>query len=279
MDGKSAVDLAVERGGKACEAELLRELLAAAGGPGGGGGGGGVDGLDDGGLSALSVAARGGHAWAIEALVDAGADPDEPNDDQDTPLHLACLHLQPEGVRALLRRGADETLCNDDFDLPDDVVGHCVPEENRDEEIVEWIHEMLARAQADRVWRRRGWLAMLSARRRRSLVEEQVRQQHQAIEQKQKQLEHHESDAATIELVDTSRSAEDRRLPCDWEPWSARTASRRRFGGQGEPGAGLEGVTSEGEGVHPSLKKFHWTVGKMVDVADELIFRRIVTYL
>ena len=142
MDGKSAVDLAVERGGKACEAELLRELLAAAGGPGGGGGGGGVDGLDDGGLSALSVAARGGHAWAIEALVDAGADPDEPNDDQDTPLHLACLHLQPEGVRALLRRGADETLCNDDFDLPDDVVGHCVPEENRDEEIVEWIHEV-----------------------------------------------------------------------------------------------------------------------------------------
>lgn len=31
--------------------------------------------------------------------------------------------------------------------------------------------------------------------------------------------------------------------------------------------------------VHPSLKKFHSTVTKLVDVTDELVFRRIVSFL
>lgn len=33
------------------------------------------------------------------------------------------------------------------------------------------------------------------------------------------------------------------------------------------------------DAVHPSLKRFHTTVTKMIDVADELIFRNIVSYL
>ena len=75
-------------------------------------------------------------------LIDAGADVDETNDDSDTPLHIACLYLQPDGVRTLLRRDADETLCNDDFDAPGDIVGHHVSEDKRDEEVVEWIREV-----------------------------------------------------------------------------------------------------------------------------------------
>lgn len=137
IDGKSAVDLAVVgTGGRQI---VLRELLAIAGGHGTAGG---VDTLDDAGLSAMSLAAREGRAWAINALVDAGADPNDSNDDQDTPLHLACLHLRGDSVRALLRRGADETLCNDEFEVPEDVVGQCVPEEKWDEEDVEWIREV-----------------------------------------------------------------------------------------------------------------------------------------
>lgn len=79
---------------------------------------------------------------AIDVLIDAGADVDDANDDGDTPLHLACLHLQPDSVRTLLRRNADETLSNDDFDDPGDIVGHSVPEDRRDEEVVEWIREV-----------------------------------------------------------------------------------------------------------------------------------------
>lgn len=43
---------------------------------------------------------------------------DDLNGDADTPLHLACLHLQPDSVRTLLRRGTDEMLCNDNLTLP-----------------------------------------------------------------------------------------------------------------------------------------------------------------
>lgn len=75
-------------------------------------------------------------------LIDAGANVDEMNDDADTPLHLACLHLQPGSVRALLRRNADETLVNEELEDPGDIIGHEVPEDKRDEEVVEWIREV-----------------------------------------------------------------------------------------------------------------------------------------
>ena len=38
-------------------------------------------------------------------------------------------------------------------------------------------------------------------------------------------------------------------------------------------------VTDDGVHVRPSRQGLHWTVAKMVDVADELIFRKIVSYL
>lgn len=46
-------------------------------------------------------------------------------------------------------------------------------------------------------------------------------------------------------------------------------------------GAG-EGTTDRdysADRVHPSLKRFHWNVTTMIDTADELVFRKIVTYL
>lgn len=51
--------------------------------------------------------------------------------------------------------------------------------------------------------------------------------------------------------------------------------SRRKLSIGGGEGIG----DSSAERVHPSLKRFHWTVTKMVEVADELIFRKIVSYL
>lgn len=67
------------------------------------------------------------------------------NDESDTPLHLACLHLQPDSVRTLLRHNADETMCNIELDTPGDLVGHYAAEEMRDEELVEWIREVRER--------------------------------------------------------------------------------------------------------------------------------------
>lgn len=47
----------------------------------------------------------------------------------------------------------------------------------------------------------------------------------------------------------------------------------------GQDGGSLDMADYPEDEVHPSLKKFHWTVMKMVDEADELIFRRIVSFL
>lgn len=51
--------------------------------------------------------------------------------------------------------------------------------------------------------------------------------------------------------------------------------SRRKLSIGAGDGAGDDSV----ERVHPSLKRFHWMVTNMVEVADELIFRKIVSYL
>ncbi|CAN0120287.1 unnamed protein product [Scytosiphon promiscuus] len=251
-DDKSAVDLAVERD-TTC---ALRELLVA--GPR-------VSALDDGGVSALGIAAMGGHAKAIDALLDAGAEVNDTNDDMDTPLHLACLNLQPDSVRALLRRNADETLGNDELDTPGEIVGHYVSEDRRDEEVVEWIREMLARAPADRIWRRRGWLAMLSARRHQAAEEEQAllhphQQQTRPEEDTGAQGGSHEAES------DPATAGPAKEKAC--VPVAARRKLSIRSNADGSA-----------ERVHPSLKSFHWIVTNMIDVSDELIFRKIVSYL
>lgn len=172
---------------------------------------------------------------------------------------------RPPYLRALLRRDADETLLNDDYEPPGDVIGNSVQEDKRDEDVVEWIVEMLARAPADRVWRRRGWLAMLNARRRRSMVDAATT-------------------AAAKQLQSLSKS------PSAGPPKPDDGQLLLRGADAGEEGvtpprvsrmrmAGVEWGGEVGHVVHPSLMKFHSTVAKLVDVTDELVFRRIVSFL
>lgn len=75
-----------------------------------------------------------------------------------------------------------------------------------------------------------------------------------------------------------NQSAESKTQPGDPSEGAAcvPVVSRRKLsiGGAGE-GMGDDSA----ERVHPSLKRFHWTVTNMVEVADELIFRKIVSYL
>lgn len=58
------------------------------------------------------------------------------------PLHVACLFLQAGSVQTLLRRNADENEYNDSDDLPHDIVGHGIPEEERDNNVVVDIHKV-----------------------------------------------------------------------------------------------------------------------------------------
>ena len=65
-----------------------------------------------GGMTALLHAARQGHAGAVEALLDAGADIDQVSADGTTPIFIAALNGHFDMVLALLDRGADPNLAN-----------------------------------------------------------------------------------------------------------------------------------------------------------------------
>ena len=58
------------------------------------------------GATAVNRAARGGHACVLKVLLDAGADPDVPNDKLQSPMHFAAFKKKPDCVELLLKAGA-----------------------------------------------------------------------------------------------------------------------------------------------------------------------------
>ncbi|CAM9503812.1 unnamed protein product [Ectocarpus sp. 4 AP-2014] len=99
----------------------------------------------------------------IRALLEGGANINVRDEVEQTPLHKACKRSSVTGVELLLRWGADEKLTDDDRDTPADMVGASSRNATVDEEIEvdnQRIRRMLARAPADRSWRRRGLLVL-----------------------------------------------------------------------------------------------------------------------
>ncbi|CAM9298422.1 unnamed protein product [Ectocarpus fasciculatus] len=77
------------------------------------------------------------------------------------PLHGACKWSSVAAVEILLRWGADETLTDDGEETPADVIGFWEDSDIENEADNKRISQMLARAPADRSWRRRGWLVLI----------------------------------------------------------------------------------------------------------------------
>jgi len=72
-----------------------------------------------GGLSPLHLAARQGHVDAVKALVDAGADLNQPTSgDHVTPMLIATINGQFDIAKQLLDRGADSNLAQDNGVTP-----------------------------------------------------------------------------------------------------------------------------------------------------------------
>lgn len=85
-----------------------------------------------------------------------------------TPLHLASLARYGDTestVSIVLRWGVDETALDTSGRSQDDLLdtAHECRTRSR-EDIIERVRLLLVGAPADRVWRRRGWLAMLRSR-------------------------------------------------------------------------------------------------------------------
>lgn len=121
--------------------------------------GAGVDMSDADGTTALHIACARGNISLARCLIDAGADVGARNVDGDTPLHMACMSLEHRAVRLLLCKGGDETAMNGDNSSPADILSrHKLAENTRvtgNFTLLQMIRALLARAPADRAWRRR----------------------------------------------------------------------------------------------------------------------------
>lgn len=126
---------------------------------------------DEHGCTATHIAAghRLGSVATLEAFLKAGADMHATSNAGETPLHRACKALHADSVKLLLRFGADEAATDGEGRTPAAVASQLLQTQspgvyrNRLDEIL----SMLAKAPADRVWRRRGWLIMMRVRRKR----------------------------------------------------------------------------------------------------------------
>lgn len=110
----------------------------------------------------LLLAAWLGHSEAISKLLASGARVDADGIPRSA-LHCACMQGHAGCVSELLRGGADETVEDEDGNIPAQVIGTMSESLERAEDVA-LIHGMLRRAPADRAWRRRGWLVLLRNR-------------------------------------------------------------------------------------------------------------------
>lgn len=127
-----------------------------------------LEATDDEGCTATHIAAghRLGSDATLEALLLAGANMEARTNTGETPLHRACKSLREDTVKRLLRFGADESATDADGRTPAALASELLQTQspgvyrNRLNEIL----IMLAKAPADRIWRRRGWLVVIRTR-------------------------------------------------------------------------------------------------------------------
>eukprot|EP00752_Nemacystus_decipiens_P015154 g13500.t1 len=120
------------------------------------------------GCTPLHLAAFGRMASSatICALLEGDANVNARSTGESTPLHDACFRSNFGAVELLLRWGADEELTNDNGERAEDILGkwgrHGRLDSYTDQREADdrRIWDMLARAPADRSWRRRGWLVL-----------------------------------------------------------------------------------------------------------------------
>lgn len=112
------------------------------------------------------MAARAGSNEALLALLRRGASVDQKASDGSTALHLAANSGEDmdDTVDILLRWGASEQTVDQDGRTPADVFTSLALQRPGTWPELERALELLARAPADRAWRRRWWLVMLRER-------------------------------------------------------------------------------------------------------------------
>lgn len=115
----------------------------------------------------LLAAAESMSVEALHVLLRNGADPNVPCKNGSMALHLAADEQGPgvlEVVDLLLKWGASETAVDKDGHTPAEIFQRFAIHRPESAEERAGALVLLARAPADRAWRRRGWVVMLRAR-------------------------------------------------------------------------------------------------------------------
>ncbi len=110
---------------------VVRELVAA---------GGDVKATTSTGATALHLAAAGGSAMAVEALLEKGADPNaRENEWGQTPLIFAAEHDRPAAITALLKHGADPSIHTKVVDIKEETAIEQAATRKRNEVLISYM--------------------------------------------------------------------------------------------------------------------------------------------
>ncbi|CAM9156989.1 unnamed protein product [Ectocarpus sp. 12 AP-2014] len=194
------------------------------------------------------LAARAGSNGALLALLRRGAGIVQTTNDGSTALHLAANSGEDmiDTVDIILRWGASEQTVHQQGSTPADVFRRLVLGRVEAWPELERALELLARAPADRAWRRRCWLSMLRERTNK------------------------ERDISVLAVVERAKKAGSVQsiILGDWERGDSKKARRRRGRGRGRGGA-KAAVQTDLRGL----------VNVLVGLESEEVFRTILGYI
>ncbi|CAN0204619.1 unnamed protein product [Ectocarpus fasciculatus] len=211
------------------------------------------------GYTPLCCAAEESQSNTMIALMDHGANAEVRDSWGRTLLHLVCRGQcgdLEETIDLLLRRGADETAVTNRGRTPTDILlaptlypGDCFQDD------IDRAQVLLARAPADRAWRRRCWLVML-----RSRTSTAGRANYET------------GDAGG---AGSNTTGGDRRR--DGQGGKVAKGKRSKGGGHGEPEAASDGWNLSGiDGERPGLGGL---VALLVGLEAEGVFRKVLGFL
>ena len=106
----------------------------------------------------LHFAAYSNAELCVSELVRGGARVNDLNVRLRTPLHVACAFGNTRGVRELLRWGGDETICDEHWKRPGDIIRSLA--DPLHPPFIDQISGMLANAGRERNWLRRKWFVV-----------------------------------------------------------------------------------------------------------------------
>ncbi|CAM9226697.1 unnamed protein product, partial [Ectocarpus sp. 12 AP-2014] len=209
----------------------------------------------------LHLAAFQGSYGVLTTLLEAGADFTATNSHGETPLHHACSMMDFAIVSTLLHRGADEAARDNNNHTCAEVLGDGLDEEagglRGDPAMRERILTVLAKAPAERAWRRRSWTVMMRAR-EANWSGELVGGGEEAG---RAMVEIYGSMAAAGAVVAKAVGARDEKQPC---------RGRHRGNDEGSSRVGVVGVDEEA---------FRSCVYWVFRAQEEGIFRLVVSFL